>query len=97
MVTEIGGLYIGPLSDQLVVLTALNDQNVEGTRTFLEEVGILAVRPMVSADSPSAPAARRLNPKPTLIVASPVPAGQIAMKQERLKRLEEAVGRMVGP
>ena len=29
-ITETGGLCIGPLSDQLVVLTALNDQNVAG-------------------------------------------------------------------
>jgi len=39
-ITEIGGPCIGPLSDQLVVLTALNDQNVVGTRKFLTEVGI---------------------------------------------------------
>ena len=29
------------LSDQLVVLSALNDQNVKGTRDFLKVVGVL--------------------------------------------------------
>ena len=48
-ITETGGLCIGPLSDQLVVLTALNDQNVEGTRRFLTEVGILDVQPAPKA------------------------------------------------
>ena len=96
-VTETGGLCIGPLSDQLVVLTALNDQNVEGTRHFLEEVGILAKRPaMPTEDSASGDkAARRLDPKPTLIVASPVPAGETKTKRERLQQLEAAVGKAV--
>jgi tetratricopeptide (TPR) repeat protein len=96
-VTETGGLCIGPLSDQLVVLTALNDQNVQGTRKFLEEVGILA-KPSSSApeavERPAEPA-RRLDPKPTLIVASPVPAGEIATKRERLNQLQAAVGKAV--
>ncbi len=94
-VTETGGLCIGPLSDQLVVLTALNDQNVEGTRRFLTEVGILAPLDGEQEAPPEPPAARRLDPKPTLIVASPVPAGEIATKQERLQRLEQAVGQVV--
>ena len=96
-VTETGGLCIGPLSDQLVVLTALNDQNVHGTRGFLEEVGILP-RPASQAteDAPdSNEPARRLDPKPTLIVASPVPAGEITSKRERLNQLQTAVGKAV--
>jgi len=84
-VTEIGGLCIGPLSDDLVVLTALNDQNINGTKQFLEEVGVLA----------ATGSAERLDPKPTLIVASPVPAGEIKTKEERLERLRQAVGKIV--
>ena len=83
-VTEIGGLCIGPLSDNLVVLTALNDQNVNGTKQFLNEVGVLGNA-----------SGGRLDPKPTLIVASPVPAGEVNTKKERLKRLIEAVGPIV--
>ena len=96
-VTETGGLCIGPLSDQLVVLTALNDQNVQGTRRFLEEVGILA-KPSseaTEAGQRTAEPARRLDPKPTLIVASPVPAGEIATKRDRLNQLQAAVGKAV--
>ena len=84
-VTEIGGLCIGPLSDNLVVLTALNDQNINGTKQFLEEVGVLA----------AAGTTGRLDPKPTLIVASPVPAGEIKTKEERLEKLRQAVGKIV--
>jgi hypothetical protein len=84
-VTEIGGLCIGPLSDSLIVLTALNDQNINGTKQFLEEVGILATEG----------SAERLDPKPTLIVASPVPAGEIETKKARLEKLKEAVGNIV--
>jgi tetratricopeptide (TPR) repeat protein len=96
-VTETGGLCIGPLSDQLVVLTALNDQNVQGTRKFLEEVGILAKQSSdaTDIDTRKGEPAHRLDPKPTLIVASPVPAGEIKQKQERLKELEGAVGMAV--
>jgi len=96
-VTETGGLCIGPLSDQLIVLTALNDQNVQGTRKFLEEVGILGRQSSdaTDIDLDKGVPARRLDPKPTLIVASPVPAGEIAQKRERLKRLEAAVGKAV--
>jgi MinD-like ATPase involved in chromosome partitioning or flagellar assembly len=75
-ITETGGLCIGPLSDQLVVLTALNDQNVEGTRRFLTEVGIL--------DAPPAP-------KPYMIVASLVPTGEIDKKRERLLEVEASL------
>ena len=94
-VTEVGGLCIGPLSDQLVILTALNDQNVVGTRRFLAEVGILAVPAKSSSvdDGPSA-AGRRLDPKPTLIVASPVPVGELESKGERLRELEKEVGQV---
>jgi tetratricopeptide (TPR) repeat protein len=96
-VTETGGLCIGPLSDQLVVLTALNDQNVEGTRRFLEEVGILAKRPSTPTEDGAGgnDAALRLDPKPTLIVASPVPAGETKKKRDRLQQLEAAVGKAV--
>jgi tetratricopeptide (TPR) repeat protein len=80
-ITEVGGLCIGPLSDQLVVLCGLNDQNVEGTRQFLTEVGVLKTSSAGTA-MPSA--------KPTLFVASPLPIGEMTTKSERLKRLENA-------
>jgi MinD-like ATPase involved in chromosome partitioning or flagellar assembly len=38
---EISGLCIGPLSDSLVVCTGLNQQNVEGTRYFMEKARLL--------------------------------------------------------
>ena len=93
-VTEIGGLCIGPLSEQLVVFTALNDQNVEGTRRFLEEVGILAQRSSTNPDEGEDAPPRRLDPKPTLIVASPVPAGEIATKRDRVEQLQKSVGQV---
>ena len=92
-ITETGGLCIGPLSDQLVVLTALNDQNVQGTRKFLEEVGVLG-NPGASPESSSAPGSGP-GSKPCLIVASLVPTGEIKTKQERLKCLEDALGKPV--
>ena len=73
-VTQLGGLCIGPLSDQLVVVTALNDQNVVGTRTFLEEVGVLARRLEAPNDKDAASEpAQPPHPKPTMIVARPGP------------------------
>ncbi len=92
-ITETGGLCIGPLSDQLVVLTALNDQNVQGTRKFLEEVGVLR-NPAASPESSGAPG---LEPesKPCLIVASLVPTGEIKLKQERLGCLEKELRKPV--
>lgn len=84
-ITETGGLCIGPLSDILVVLTALNDQNVKGTRQFLEEVGIRET---------GKPASTRSS-KPCLIVATLVPAGEIQKKRQRLKVLEEELGPIV--
>lgn len=83
-ITETGGLCIGPLSDQLVVLTALNDQNVAGTRKFLMEVGIL--------DEGAAPVPES---KPCLIVASLVPTGEIEKKRNRLNQIEQSLGKVV--
>jgi tetratricopeptide (TPR) repeat protein len=82
-ITEIGGLCIGPLSDQLVVLSALNDQNVRGTRNFLKEVGVLNDQG-AGAESRS---------KPYLIVASLVPTGELEAKRDRLNKLEETLGK----
>jgi len=96
-ITETGGLCIGPLSDQLIVLTALNDQNVQGTYKFLAEVGIIdlpqssvaAVRSIPERDD------SELRSKPCLIVASLVPTGEIQKKAERLQQLEMALGKVV--
>src|ERR1017187_5079195 len=98
--TEIGGLCVGPLADRLVVITGLNDQNVHGTLDFLKEAGIQPKpRPQddqpwddadtvgaASTDNPS------LGPKPTILVASPVPVGEITYKRQRLRNLEELLG-----
>ena len=84
-ITETGGLCIGPLSDRLVVLSALNDQNVEGTRTFLEEVGVLKSSSLADAETEQ---------KPCLIVASLVPTGDMETKQERLEQLEKSLGKV---
>lgn len=81
-ITEVGGLCIGPLSDQLVVLCGLNDQNVEGTRQFLTEVGVL---------KPPSDAASLLS-KPTLFVASPLPIGEMTTKNERIEQMRKALG-----
>ena len=97
-ITEIGGLCVGPLADRLVVLSSLNDQNIEGTRAFLELAGI-APTPRSPEDEPSDAADRpgdselpTLGPKPTMLVASPVPSGEIAFKRCRLEELEKRIG-----
>lgn len=94
-ITEVGGLCVGPLADRLVVITGLNDQNVDGTRRFLKEAGIeLAPRARNAEawDEADDPAASSLGPKPTLVVASPVPIGEVGYKRTRLKELEKQIG-----
>ena len=97
-ITEIGGLCVGPLADRLVVLSSLNDQNIEGTRTFLEVANIHMRprspldKPRDAADQPGDPELPTLGPKPTILVASPVPSGEIDFKRQRLKILEERIG-----
>ena len=98
-ITETGGLCVGPLADRLVVVTGLNNQNVQGTLSFLEEVGI---EPKArtrddeawdNADRPGDPHGKgSLGPKPTLIVASPVPAGEISFKRTRLAEIAQCLG-----
>lgn len=98
--TEIGGLCVGPLADRLVVVTGLNDQNVKGTLSFLKEVGIEPqarskdYEPWDEDDEPKNDFDPRaaLGPKPTIIVASPVPAGEIEAKRKRLKEIEHQLG-----
>jgi tetratricopeptide (TPR) repeat protein len=96
-ISEIGGLCVGPLADRLVVITGLNDQNVQGTLSFLRETGI---QPRVNDDKwdeadPGPVGAGEnasLGPKPTILVASPVPAGEVTLKRERLSELERLLG-----
>lgn len=93
--TETGGLCVGPLADRLVVLTGLNDQNVEGTRHFFNEVGITPgprepwddADPVNKVDPPPT-----LGPKPTILVASPIPVGELTFKRQRLAQLETQLG-----
>ena len=96
--TEIGGLCVGPLADRLVVLTSLNEQNIGGTRSFLDTIGIELVDPVKQrwddADpEPGRDVPHRLGPKPTLIVTSPVPYGHITDTRARRERVEERLGR----
>ncbi len=99
-ITEIGGLCVGPLADRLVVITGLNDQNVHGTLDFLKEAGIQPKprpkddQPWDDADSVGAASADNpsLGPKPTILVASPVPCGEITYKRQRLDELEKLIG-----
>ncbi len=101
-ITEFGGLCVGPLSDRLVVFSGLNDQNVNGTRAFFKETGIKPTSRRQSKDfepwdeadpSPGeSESPKMLGPKPTLIVASPVPMGEMELKAERQKRLEKSLG-----
>jgi len=99
-ITEIGGLCVGPLADRLVVITGLNDQNVHGTLDFLKEAGIQPKprpkddQPWDDADTVGAAGADNpsLGPKPTILVASPVPAGEITYKRQRLDELEKLIG-----
>lgn len=91
-ITETGGLCIGPLSDHLVVLTALNDQNVRGTRNFLMEVGVLSHDASGSPQDGGNDASEAA--KAYLIVASLVPTGEIEKKQERLDCLRKELGRV---
>ena len=99
-ITEIGGLCVGPLADRLVVITGLNDQNVHGTLDFLNEAGIQPKprpkddQPWDDADTVGAASADNpsLGPKPTILVASPVPSGEITYKRQRLDELEKLIG-----
>lgn len=99
-ITEIGGLCIGPLADRLVILTGLNDQNVDGTKRFLELAGLRPMDPPGSSErwddadrpSPDADDQSTIGPKPAVLVASPVPVGEAASKRERLKELRGQLG-----
>lgn len=97
--TEIGGLCVGPLSDRLVVVTGLNDQNIVGTRQFLDEVGINPVartkddaRWDDADDLANSRTRPRLGPKPTILVASPVPIGGTDLGKSRFACLREGLG-----
>ena len=71
---------MGPLADRVVLLSGLNEQNTQGTKEFMNIVGLESVvQPAEHASFDSA-AARG---KPTLVVASPVPYGENALKSVR--------------
>jgi len=97
-ITEVGGLCVGPLADRLIVISGLNDQNIRGTLGFLKEAGIKPERRSPEskiwdqADLPADPEVPTLGPKPTLLVASPVPNGEIEAKKRRLLELEATIG-----
>lgn len=92
--TEVGGLCVGPWADRLVVVTGLNDQNVTGTKEFLRVVGLGERDPESVAPWDEGDPVKRgrveqqsLGPKPTLLVASPVPVGETEETRRRLEVL----------
>lgn len=93
--TEVGGLCVGPWADRLVVITGLNDQNVIGTKDFLRVVGLSdrdtqSAQAWDDADPTIRPLAGQptLGPKPTILVASPVPLGETEQTRARLNILQ---------
>jgi tetratricopeptide (TPR) repeat protein len=85
---EIGGLCVGPLADMLVIVLGLNNQNIQGTQQFLETIGIeTANTTTLQPDT-----RRALGPKPTLLVASPVPNSDAELRSMRLKLVLEEIG-----
>jgi len=59
---ESSGLCINALADALVILTALNVQNLEGTQRFLQELGLIPDKPIkiIFVISPTPPAEEQL-------------------------------------
>ena len=98
-ITESGGLCIGPLADRLVILTSLNDQNINGTRDMMKVSGIHTGKKTSGKKwdegEPDLTDHERpplMGPKPTLLVASPVPNGEIEYKRQRLAILNKQLG-----
>ena len=90
--TETSGLCIGPLADRLVIFCGLNDQNINGTAEFLKVVGLktgLRTEQWDDDDDISDTAhSARLGKKPSLLVATPVPTGDMEMKEDRFKAMK---------
>jgi tetratricopeptide (TPR) repeat protein len=90
--TETSGLCIGPLADRLVIFCGLNDQNISGTAEFLKVVGLKPgprTKPWDDDDDISDTAhSARLGEKPSLLVATPVPTGDMEMKEDRFKAMK---------
>lgn len=93
--TETSGLCIGPLADRLVIFCGLNDQNINGTAEFLRVVGLKAgprATPWDDADDIEDPTRTpSLGDKPSLLVASPVPAGEMELKKARFQEMERVL------
>lgn len=88
-ITETGGLCVGPLSEKLIVLTGLNDQNIEGTKSFLALTGICDKFP---PDPPEPGGENVFGKKPTIMVASPIPTSDVEYRKRRLDLLREIIG-----
>ncbi len=93
--TETSGLCIGPLADRLVIFCGLNDQNIHGTAEFLKVVGLTASSQSGNWDDDDPQDPRHspsLGQKPTLLVASPVPFGEMEMKAARFAVMKDILG-----
>lgn len=68
---EVSGLSVGPLCDALVICCGLNEQNIEGTRYFLERAGLF---------QPD-------RAKPYLLATGPVPLWHTKESEKRIAHL----------
>jgi hypothetical protein len=72
---EVAGFSIGTITDALVICCGLNEQNIAGTRYFMEKTGLFDQR----------------KAKPFLLAAGPVPPWSTKEVNERLKRLRRVL------
>lgn len=97
--TEVGGLCVGPLADRIVVLCGLNGQNIDGTRRALEILGITGEAgidgPWDAFLPPPSERVPLMGIKPTLLVASPVPSGEITLRKQRIAEMERSLSGQV--
>jgi MinD-like ATPase involved in chromosome partitioning or flagellar assembly len=75
--TDVGGICTVHLADLLVIVSGLNEQNIEGTRLAVERLH----------------AARTDFAEKVLFVISPVPLGEEELKAKRLRSAAERFGR----
>jgi tetratricopeptide (TPR) repeat protein len=78
--SDAGDICTHELCDYLIVLTGLNDQNIGGTKSFLDKWKEIA---------------GDIEKKEIALVATPVPFGEEELKNERLEKAREILGKNI--
>lgn len=91
--TDVRGVTLIDMPDLVVAVTNLSRQSADGIREQLDQIEAVNKLIIEQGSSRSRRPGRESTPIQTLLVGAPLPVGELWHRQQRIKEIEETMGR----